>query len=582
MSRKKHVWEACKLLVLAACLALFSSRDAAADDPGIISLFGLSFDCADCEVRPGPPCRLVFRTPNQIVSCEEAAERLLREVLDKEKEPERPTAAELRHFLLSASQPPASAASAIKLLLLSEAGRRALTQDAYTFATKYEAVLADAVSGNPAEKDVWMKYWRLPATEGITFKSELRPRILAAVSSLGEEELYQDLTIVKPEEDLKSLAAYERQLRGVRQDLSQKIAAVRAYLESCQAAVIGGGAKPGCGRDALEKLSAPAQKFIDRVRIQWLIAAVDAKSLTLPEFVDRLSRIDFEKVRTPNVHETLTRALDAAKAGTLEEREKVTATDNWPMLTVFSKNDRVIAHRWAALLVQHGAELFEAGRADEAYKFFKNSFDTVPEAVDARAEILTKMIESKKWVDNPEVQDKFAQIIRSVIPQTPWYHLSKNKLVGIFAILCGLSFIWLIIAYTYKVKRQDELAAELTLLAEQEELAELREFFGIAPDGGEPELTKSYRRKAKETHPDVNKDSMEEFKDLQAKYQRARDLILGIRRNEYGEIIDPADGSRVEEEGEGDVDLDGEEDSADDDDDGDDDGNPGGNDKLPH
>src|SRR5262245_48199875 len=92
-----------------------------ADDSGIISLFGMSFACEECEVRTDPPCRVTFRALAQVLSCEEATTRLLKEVIDKGKEPKHPTAAELRHFLLSGVQPAEAAAMAVKLLLMSDA-----------------------------------------------------------------------------------------------------------------------------------------------------------------------------------------------------------------------------------------------------------------------------------------------------------------------------------------------------------------------------------------------------------------------------------------------------------------------------
>jgi curved DNA-binding protein CbpA len=53
----------------------------------------------------------------------------------------------------------------------------------------------------------------------------------------------------------------------------------------------------------------------------------------------------------------------------------------------------------------------------------------------------------------------------------------------------------------------------------------LRAFFEIEAGEGETELTKSYRRKAKETHPDLYGGDTAKFQEVQDKYQRARELL---------------------------------------------------------
>lgn len=510
---------ACFLIFQLFCLPVF------ADNSEIIRLNGLSFVCSHCELREGPPCRVSFLDASRITSCDEALAQLLEQSVRGKFNPEHPSPSELRTLLLNTTQRGTIAELALNLLLRTDAGRRALIQDAYVFASRYSLELSRAVSVDAEQKEVWRTFWNLPSQEGVSIAKELRAKILAYSPNLSAQDLFVDLSILPSAEDVRDLELYEQTLEGRRPELAVEIRKVREHLQRCENGRTDGSDDTGC---KAADLSEPASRFINRVRIQWLIHSTETGVISMPDFIDRLNHLSFEKSRTPALHETLIKAIEFANQHS-EIANKIASPEYFPMFRIFSANDRVLGTRWVGLLTKQADEFFRAGKFDESLSLLEESFKAMAEPVEARIAFLNTIVYSEAWRERPDIRTRFREVVRRGVPARPWYELSTEKLVGVFSILSGLTFVWMMYYYVDRQRKataeRAALEAEMTALSEREEIRVLRAFFDIRSEDGEAELTKSYRRKAKETHPDLYGGQTEKFQEVQDKYQRAKELL---------------------------------------------------------
>lgn len=534
------------LVVTAA--AMIQSSVASAQSPSSFQLSGLSFDCKGCTLASESPCLVSLPRGDAPVRCDLALPQLLKAALAGYDEA-RPSPAELRRFLLGESVSPETAIAAIALMLKSDAGRKALTQDAYPYAAKYSAELSGLVSSSPEQKEVWMAFWRLPAREGISLDSRLRSSIVARIEDLGEADLFADLSVADPAGDLKELRTYESAFGERRSQLFSSIRRVREVLERCREPLIRGTTADGCSVDDISKLPEPARQYVERVKVRWVVAAAERGEFSASQLVSRLAGLNTENARTPALHEAVVKALTAVAQAPAAEKEALLSPSSHEVLKTFSANDGIIANRYARLLIERADELFIAGRIEDSLNLVGQSFEVVSKPLDYRVQFLQKVAASPEWSAAPALQAKFTEVVKRYEPREPWYRLSQQKLIGIFGLLTGLSFIWLMFAYAYRQRRialeRAEVEAEVLLEAELTELRELREFFGLKRGEGEATLTKIYRRKAKEAHPDVKGSGHTEFfQDLNERYTRLKELLSRLPDVDESTV----DGDELDEE----------------------------------
>ena len=515
------------LVVTAA--AMIQSSVAAAQSPSSFQLSGLTFDCKGCTLASDSPCLVSLPRGDAPVRCDLALPQLLKAALAGYDEA-RPSPAELRRFLLGESISSETAVAAIALMLKSDAGRKAIAQDAYPYAAKYSTELSGLVSGSPEQKEVWMAFWRLPAREGISLDSRLRSSIVARIEDLGEADLFADLSVADPAGDLKELRTYESAFGERRTQLFSSIRRVREVLERCREPLIRGTMAEGCSEEDISKLPEPARQYVERVKVRWVVAAAERGEFSASQLVSRLAGLNTENARTPALHEAVVKALTAVTQAPAAEKEALLTAASHEVLKTFSANDGIIANRYARLLIERADELFIAGRIEDSLNLVGQSFEVVAKPLDYRVQFLQKVAASPEWSAAPALQAKFTEVVKRYEPREPWYRLSQQKLIGIFGLLTGLSFIWLMFAYAYRQRRialeRAEVEAEVLLEAELIELRELREFFGLKRGEGEATLTKIYRRMAKEAHPDVKgSDHTEFFQDLNERYTRLKELL---------------------------------------------------------
>lgn len=526
-----------KRALLSIGLVFLVPSSSVAQAPGVISVSGLTLTCKDCMLESAEPCRVSRKTG--LMSCNDALAELLEESGSRGV-PESPSPADLRRYLLGQGVPSRNARAALALLLSSETGRRALVQDAYTFVSRYSSELASLVSKTADAKEVWAALWKLPASEGITLDPKLRASIAAGLDELDESELFADLSVASPEQDLGELSVYLETLSSARPQLAASIRVAQEFLERCRKGIQGTGVGDACAIDDTAHLSAAARRFVERTKVQWLVADAVAKNLPANDILSRLRTVDIAHARTPSLHDVVSKLLDAALIGQPEMRTTLLSPENLSVLRVFSANDKSIANRLIRVFCKSAEDEIASGRLEAALKILQQSFAINDETLDFRKSLLESIFNSTLWEREPSLHEEYSALLKRRKDGEPWYQLSQKQLLGLFGLLSGAAFLWMLAAYAYRERRlaeeRQQLESELLILAEREELKELREFFGLEPGQGEAELTKVYRRKAKETHPDANASEDKGFQELNERYQRARELLSRIR----GESEEPA------------------------------------------
>ncbi|MFN8390264.1 MAG: J domain-containing protein [Bdellovibrionota bacterium] len=525
--------------VVAAATLLVCVRDVRADAG--ITVSGLSFDCRDCSTNAGPPCQVTLGKEHRMLSCDAAVTELLNQAV-KDADTEHPSAAELRKFLLASTVPPESAKAALSLLMLNETGRRALTQDAYSFASKYGPVLATLVSNKKSESEVWMAYWKLPSQEGIQLDGALRAAILAHREELTAADLFQDLSIVDTEKDVAELKVYEAALTGSRDELAKSVKDAREYISRC--VDTDNAATQSCVPETRRGLPGPVIKYLERVQVQRIVNAAATGKLSSEQILERLRQTNFKEARTPAAHDLVRDILQNAPALPYEERTKVLSEENEPMLQVFAENDKGIAGVYATALCKQAEELWEHEQVKPALHLLELSFKIVPESFEERVRLISRIGESPLYQNDTALQDQFLSVVEAHKPPDP--EVFRKRLLGVFAILAGLSFLWMIAVYTFKQRKYAAEQAALEMERDEAELMVLLEFFGLTENDTVQELARRYRKKAKETHPDMQRSGSAEFQDLLEKYQRARELMLKYSVDETSEPFDET----VDEDGE--------------------------------
>ncbi len=518
------------ILWVSAPLAALLFLGADAERVATISLFGLSFRCPACEVTSQPECRVTFYHADKILGCREAFSNLLSEAAAEAELPAYPSVAELRRFLISERRSAETARPALQLLLKSEGGRQTLIQEGYAFAGPYSEVLASLVRDSAEQRPVWRSFWNLPSQEGVDVGVAFRAEIFATLHELKADDLFSDLTIVRPEQDIADLEVYETILEAKRPEIAAEIHQVRLILQECD---VMHSAEARCG-EASARLSPVAAKFVERSRLQRLTRAFSDGKLGVIDFIDRLKVVDQSKLRTPGLHGAIVKALASALDEQASDvRDRITTTAYRRLFEEVGKNDSIIANRWAALLCYRAGELFTAAKYDEAVELLEASYRVVETSLPERVEFLKKAADSPAWTSNPGLRKRFEEAVRRESAEKPWYALSPTAVT--VAVLGIALFAGAWATYALRIRRaqiveeQRGLSAELTAFAEREELQKLLLFFELSDTAGEAELTKSYRKKAKETHPDVSGRNSAQFNDLQEKFRRARELLLRRR-----------------------------------------------------
>ena len=525
-----------KILILLISCGLLPAITFADNSREVISVYGMSFECPRCSVRTAPGCEVLFDGTSKPIDCDSAVKELLGKALNKSAETDLPSVSEVRKYLLTTTPADAPTELALRYLLKFESGRRALIQDAYTFSEKYSAALAAIVPSTVSASDVWLAFWKLPSEEGTDLDSSLRAAIIANIRELDAKDLFMDLSIVDPQKDIEQLDVYYSALAANRQDLAQLLKLTKSKLIACSTVE-----QPAaeCTAAKLSSLPPEAANYLQRVQMHRLIDDARGGKLDFNEIFPRLRATNYKEFRTPETHEMVLNALRSAKNAQFTERERLLDPTNRAVLSTFAHNDKLIAQQLIAVICRHAQDLWTEQNTQRTLELLSWSFRIDSDPSEERIRLFQEISDSPLWNEDKELQKQFKDVVesakkgRGVTKFTKILLLSLSGFTGLFFV-----YIYFVLKTKPSAAEEAEIEAEIIAAAEASELEKLLEYFGIAENPVQSALTRSYRKKAKETHPDAGGGRKEQFQDLTASYRRATELLRRLGKDQEDEAAD--------------------------------------------
>jgi hypothetical protein len=448
---------------------------AEANDEEKFVVYGLSFSCSGCGYTESGDCRIKPGGELLLVDCATAVGYLLAAALKAPKDILLPQNQELLRFLLNPREKtPGSAVSALRLLLRRADGDKLILSELDRLHTFYPELFENLVEENELSELLLVRLWDLVEQSEVAVRARVRAKIAFYQEKMGIEELIAELTVEDAARDIQAVKVYESTLR----DLGSKDA---DFLRSFGRALM------NCLREdnrelcaaQTQEFSGAAEAYLSRLRVKHEVGKLVQSKLPSKAKLTRIAELPYQKYRTPSLHEEVRNALAAASAGDLSW---MTESPYLELLADFSRSDTGIKYELQRIVQSAGPEL-----SKEKQLVIGRYFD----------------------LDYRTLQVKI---------------LHPQSILVCF--LCTAVVLLLVGIARYGrarplCTRADELGFE-----ERAELRELRRYFSLSPRASVSELKKRYHAKARSSHPDSGAGSCADFAELQAKYERARELLV--------------------------------------------------------
>lgn len=519
---------------LVLLVALFATVSAHAEDT--IALSGMTFRCSGCELRSERPCQAFLGSTRTLQTCAEARRTLLLAIPPKSYDGKYPTIADIRHFLLTEAVEEPEAGAALAILISTPSGERALIQDATSFVDRYSDSLTAIVQSGTLSTESLLALWKLPSREGVKIKAALRAAVAGRLPDLTGEDLFIDLSVTDLEHALGELREYETALQK-NEKLRQEVQTAIQLLEACRTL-------HSCESVATPSTSEPVRKYLQRIQLRETLEAIKLKKLRGAQLLEALLHTPWKELRTPEMHALVVEALDDFVTLSLHERADFLATDHLAFFDRFAENDPVIAQRYAVALLTFAQGLWDAEHRAEALPLINHSLEIYPNEVAGRDRLLAEIGESEVWRSSSALQKANPAVAKIANAGRPLFGMTVGQLVGLTAIFIGLALCYTmgaVIVRQRRVLEQEAEAEEAARLAkDEEELVQVLRYFSLPAHATMADLVRHFRRLAKETHPDAPGGNEFEFKQLQAYYKRAQELLIRLRGFTAGQIDEEA------------------------------------------
>ena len=496
-----------------------------------IELKGLTLPCAACSVVSEGTCEITEQGSPLIIPFDEAIRRLIARVASSSYNAKRPSPREIRAFLLTQETDSETAFLLFELLTRTETGQKALTREMPRFLKLYTPVLRRLIAEQKGTPSMWMSIWRLPQTDGIPLDAGLLLTIAARHPQLGLKQVFAELSVSDFQRDLNDLQVFEKAAEDLGSDWAEPLRQAREFLETCIPMVSQEGQPPSCAKSEIDKLSGIAATYLQRVLLQIVLSKIREQHLEPLRVLEQLRLADYLQFRTPETHEVLLQAIDRmCVSESAETRAHFLTEENLKMMRIFAEKDSDIAYRLAVLLNTVALDQWKAGQSAESLDNLRESFLVYPHAIPRRDDFVGDVREQLKSDKDSQLRRRFEEAAGSRTHrriEEPSNTGLLLLLLGFFIVLAGVLVIRRILLADQFARRRvkgSTLFDSLTA-SEREELKGLLRFFELPYDTSLDQLTRAFRDRAKETHPDTGQGDPIEFAVLTSKYNRSRELL---------------------------------------------------------
>lgn len=519
---------------LAVFLTVISYASAQAEP---IELNGLNVPCETCAVRPDGLCEVPTGEGRSLMTCGEGAVRLLTGYAESMKYPEQLTSELLRGFLFNKDTTALQARPVIELLCRRADGQGMLMANAPLLGARYDQLWSEIVLDGKCPTSVWLRYFELPRRDGIPISAKLRTVIAVRSGKLGLGELFAGLSVTDLVQDRSELQSIAKELRELNSSWVGDVLDTLARLDSCTKILEEGVVAQPCSLPEIGTLPAYEAKYIQQLQVQQVIARSEKTkkdNQSDPEkLLQLVSQTNYREYRTPDLHRVV---FEIVKSLDLNQFSRLIKADTYrDLLLTFGRNDQEIGHRLAVMLGNcaeiriREAETVASGEMlrgeilhGEAADLLELSLKLSGGVMESRDRMIRELQNTGATKDRKLVSDRARELEASAVEARDE---SGALLLVMLVVLVSIASGFI----GYSIYRRSVTGCsedrEILLSDEQrQELRELCDYFGLPPFSSESELSRIYRGRAKEMHPDLGGD-VKEFAVLNENYRRAVELM---------------------------------------------------------
>ncbi len=506
-----------------------------------VTIEGVTLLCNSCSIIENHKkddaedlCQIRFFVEGRTLSCIDGLRELLEQTVRSGSITPPPTIAELRRFLLQPTRPKELARPVFSLMARQESGERALISEAGLFAERYPEVLSELFAAGEGGPNLLKTFWQIPKSEGIPLDPALRAAVALRIPEVQFEDLISDLSIADVPLDAMALLTFSNILQKSRPEWAAAATQLRSQVLECGAAAINGESNKECRPATTQPASA---KYLLKVQASQTLSGLLSSKPPPDEVIARMEQLDLEHFRTPDAHTVIFSLITELIAGTEADAAKFLTPARRRMFHGFAESDRAIGEKYAELLTRRAVKVWQEGNDKEALELTQESYNVWPAEIVSRSELLGDLKNSPSLIKDEGAKEILAALGHSSSRIGSIFSAKLLQKFGsiVFSIL-GIVLIILVVQNLLgRLRRRG--ASESVEWKEQQmqkEIAELRTLlrdFNVGLKPSARELANSYRKMAKETHPDKNPAAGKKFSELSAKYKRAKELHQRYYRN---------------------------------------------------
>ena len=520
-------------------LAFGHLRVASAQNPETVSILGLTIPCHGCGVVRAEPCMVVAPPSTEPRDCTSELPRLLAAIDPSTYVGLAPSIIEVRDYLFRDEGVPEVKLTLLGLLIQTEPGSELVARDAAVYLSSYPGELYELVLQGRGTTQLIKALWKAATAKGVNSSSGFLAALAGRIPDIQIDDLFARLKTqaVSTPADLDAVESAYRRLGQLA--LADKVNDGKNILEVCREDV------KKCDSVALRNLPGAFGEYLRQLNQDALTQGVGQTARDPSAVIDHLIGLGTKVLLGDKNYRSL--LVDALKSVQLSRfpgaRSKLIRDEKLSVLTDVSKNDPHVALPFAAVLAKTAEEAAIGGEPGIALDLLRRSLEVYPGDVADRNESVAMLNTSVSIRSNPALSKEFDRIVSGTSIDLPKQTPIAIKVLLFVISICVPLLLWMLVTIIWRRVREDKeeqkAEAEMAQWRAKREERELRSFFRLNEHSTIEDLHRAYRRIAKAAHPDsAGIKPKFDFRELQAKYERAKEILFQPKEIESGEEVD--------------------------------------------
>jgi hypothetical protein len=512
-----------QVIVFALNVVCLLGLGRSASAQSLVSLEGLTFHCPGCLV--GEKCELSSDGRRTYLDCDQALKQLLERRAAGNYENRWPSPEELSSFLTTESRKSEVAVPAIRLLFKTKRSFGELKKAAPAILQRYSGDVENVLRHERVSQTRIDELLQFVETRKVSIQPDLLAIIVARSSSPRINALLSRLSVSSFEEDIFAVNRYSEALATLKEPLviRQQLREVSQVLDACNRSRAQKTLFEFCLPQDIKAMSGEVHDYLYRVQMQTALAIVKSGDVNSRQAIDIFSRTNFSRYDTPDMHETL---LQVLRSFDPELMNQPVNPREWELVREMAAKDPFIADQLGLFLTYLARSRVVKGEHRLAMQTIEDSYQLSSSGSEARSQIIQEILRNsdfKEAIPKPDYDRLLELAKQGGDISLPWIMIAGAVLIGLSVLL--LSLRKRVDTTVHVQLPQGEISSDIERL----ELSELLRFFDLPPFAVDEDLTKAFRAKAKQLHPDNEEGSVDAFCALQKKHERAKELLERYR-----------------------------------------------------